>query len=304
MQKWIRTAFLAIVTVLLAHPTAWAQGSLVTPSVTSFTPKASSMRLMLTAGETGAPYGFEIQWMRSSDYEAMGGWPVEGTPALYIALFSGYPTFNTAGTSRFYSLGAGQTIEVEPGQFFDETGVSTNYLAELDAGTTYILRVRARGDGGVVAPSEFRTYTLTTTKGYGNCTYTIGYWKNHPEAWPVSALTLGTVTYTKAQLLQILETPARGNGILILSHQLIAAKLNIANGADPTLIAATIASADATIGSLVIPPFGTGWMHPSFVNSTANKLDDYNNGILGPGHCGTVPANTATWGSVKNLYRR
>jgi hypothetical protein len=30
----------------------------------------------------------------------------------------------------------------------------------------------------------------------------------------------------------ILDNPARGNGLMILAHQLIAAKLNIANGAD------------------------------------------------------------------------
>lgn len=46
-----------------------------------------------------------------------------------------------------------------------------------------------------------------------------GYWKNHPEAWPVSSLKLGTVSYTKTQLLQILNTDVsvsvrlRGSGM-------------------------------------------------------------------------------------------
>src|SRR5262245_44270594 len=43
------------------------------------------------------------------------------------------------------------------------------------------------------------------------CVFTQGYWKNHPDAWPVETLTLGTVTYTKDQLLSIFHTPVAGN---------------------------------------------------------------------------------------------
>jgi len=44
---------------------------------------------------------------------------------------------------------------------------------------------------------------------------------------------LGAVSCSDQQLLQILNDPAQGNGLIILAHQLIAAKLNIAHGADP-----------------------------------------------------------------------
>jgi len=43
------------------------------------------------------------------------------------------------------------------------------------------------------------------------------------------------------------NTPAQGNGLLTLTHQLIAAKLNIANDADSTDIAQGISDADALI---------------------------------------------------------
>src|SRR6187551_989910 len=66
----------------------------------------------------------------------------------------------------------------------------------------------------------------------GDCTYTQGYWKNHPDAWPVASLKLGTVTYTKVELIAIFKTPVKGNGLIQLAHQLIAAKLNVAAGAD------------------------------------------------------------------------
>jgi hypothetical protein len=67
-----------------------------------------------------------------------------------------------------------------------------------------------------------------------------GFWKNQPNAWKVSSLTLGTTSYTEARLLTILHTPAEGDASLILAHQLIAALLSIANGTDPTPVSATI----------------------------------------------------------------
>jgi hypothetical protein len=63
------------------------------------------------------------------------------------------------------------------------------------------------------------------------CALSQGYWKNHAGAWPVQALTLGTVNYTQAQLIGFLQQPPRGDASLILAKQLIAAKLNTANGA-------------------------------------------------------------------------
>jgi len=120
------------------------------------------------------------------------------------------------------------------------------------------------------------------------CTFTQGYWKNHPENWPVSSLTLGTVTYTKAQLISNLKTPVGGNGLISLAHQLIAAKLNQAGGASvPPDVASAIAAADALIGGLVVPPVGSGFLSPSATDSLTNTLDTYNNGLAagGPSHC-------------------
>jgi hypothetical protein len=59
-----------------------------------------------------------------------------------------------------------------------------------------------------------------------------GFWKNHTGAWPVTSLTLGRQTYTQAELLALFDTPPRGDASVILAQQLIAAKLNIANGSN------------------------------------------------------------------------
>lgn len=122
-----------------------------------------------------------------------------------------------------------------------------------------------------------------------NCTLTQGFWKNHEEAWPVEELILGGTTYTKAQLLVILRTAPRGDATYILIHQLIAASLNLAVGADPTDIATTLAEADAWLAS---HPLGSNPRGADRQTGTtlAGLLDDYNNGVTGPGHCTGTPS--------------
>jgi hypothetical protein len=111
------------------------------------------------------------------------------------------------------------------------------------------------------------------------CTHTRGFWINHPEAWPVTTLTLGTVPYTQAQLLQILDQPTMGNGLVQLASQLIAAKLNVATKATTSAgVANDITSADLLIGDLVVPPVGTGYLAPGQTSSLIASLDEYNNG--------------------------
>jgi hypothetical protein len=115
------------------------------------------------------------------------------------------------------------------------------------------------------------------------CPLTQGYWKNHPDAWPVNSLMLGSQTYTKMELLNILNTQSGGDASLILADQLIAARLSIANGSDPTPVSGTLTDADSLLsmfsGKLpyhVKPSSATGQM----MVSDANTLANYNNGLL------------------------
>jgi hypothetical protein len=79
---------------------------------------------------------------------------------------------------------------------------------------------RAKGDfgpiPGVTPPSELPL--------------TIGYWKNHEEAWPITNMTICGVNLDQEELLSILNTKPRGDVTIIMAHQLIASKLNVANG--------------------------------------------------------------------------
>ena len=120
------------------------------------------------------------------------------------------------------------------------------------------------------------------------CTLTQGFWKNKPAEWPTKSLTIGTVAYTKVQLISILKTPVRGNGLVSLSHQLIAAKLNLANDASvPPGVFEAIGLADGQIGSLIVPSIGAGFLSPDSTSVLTATLDTYNNGRAtgGPPHC-------------------
>jgi hypothetical protein len=99
---------------------------------------------------------------------------------------------------------------------------------------------------------------LITALGVGTCPLTQGFWKNHfPGSWPAtvlaSGLKIGTITYTAAQLEANLErNPSGGNALVILSHQLITALLNQANGSNTASITATITAAQTLIDGLNI----------------------------------------------------
>lgn len=124
------------------------------------------------------------------------------------------------------------------------------------------------------------TPTATPTATAAGCVLGHGYWTNHPGQWPVTQLQLGNVTYNQQQLLSILHTVVRTNGLVSVAHQEIAAKLNIASGADASCVAQTLANLDALIGDLVIPPVGTGYLMPSVTSSYVNTLTQYNEGFL------------------------
>lgn len=291
--------------LLLAASATFASAAALDPiTVTQVRAGHGKLVVTLQAGPTGAPSGFTLWWMTRADYDAYGSYWSDGPVAgKGWASFSGTPTLNTMdGALSSFVLAPNQLVEVEIGDLFDETGVSTNMPDELVEGVEYVFCGFA--NGGPAGTRSDMTPTLESrTTISTNCTYTQGFWKNHPGVWPVAGLTLGSVGYTQAQLLAIFSQPAAGNGLISLAHQLIAAKLNIANGANPTAAAAAIASADALIGALVVPPVGAGYLAPASTSGLTQTLDDYNNGIIGPGHCGQTPAESSTWGGLKTLYR-
>jgi YVTN family beta-propeller protein len=133
-----------------------------------------------------------------------------------------------------------------------------------------------------------RAFWVAITPVKFTCPLVQGLWKNSPDTWPVTSLTLGSQTYTQAELLTLFDTSPRGDASVILARQLIAAKLNIANGSNPNPIRSTIADADKLLsqffGKLPYNVETSSDIGQQMVNH-ANVLDRYNNGGLTP-ECG------------------
>lgn len=159
----------------------------------------------------------------------------------------------------------------------------------------------------------------TETKGSGSwtvnvnipcqtgCTLTIGYWKNHagfgPQAdmvtpllpkWLGLPLPLGKSIQVDNATLAVQFLQFRGsnnvqdasNGINKLYAQLLAAKLNIAAGADDSAVSSTIFAADTFLWT----KNSLDWSKLSKADKTKvlnwmSTLDSFNNGYTGPGHC-------------------
>ncbi len=247
------------------------------PALACSTAGASNISLDITAGPSGAPTGFVIQWMTMADFVANGNqWP-DDPNELCEAIFSDV-------------LAPNQILQVTIGdeRLFDSFGVQSDCSGEpLLCDTDYVFRCRVNQSDACEASPWSNTAvcaTLPCSPG-SNCTYSQDYWRNYPQGWPLRNLMLGGVSYEGSQLLQILSRPAQRNGLLILAHQLVAAKLNIAGGADPTVVRQTINDADTLIGSRIVPPIGNGRLSPAQTSRLAETLREYNEGTLGPGHC-------------------
>ena len=260
------------VTTLFAQFAAAAKPTLDTPTLGFSNETQTTIDVTVTAGSTGAPYGFTLQWMTLADYVANGGFS-STLPLGCEASFAG-----PANGSR-YVLAAGQSVTVTAGDFTVDNGFSTSCQTPLVCGTTYVFRVFAHG-GALWNRSPFSAIVQDSTlpcSKEGTCTLTQGYWKNHAEAWPVTSLTLGGVLYNQTQLLSILNQPVGGNGLISLAHQLIAAKLSVAAGSDPTPLAGAIAAADGLIAGKVVPPVGGGFIDPNVSSTLTGILDDWLN---------------------------
>jgi hypothetical protein len=116
-----------------------------------------------------------------------------------------------------------------------------------------------------------------------------GFWKNHPDAWPIQSVVIGGVTYTKAQAIALMSLPKGGDSRLIVFFQLVSAKLNVAGGSPSSCITSTITALDAFMQAHPLPP--TGPIGPGVKDSGANTLADilsnYNNDQTAP--CGGAP---------------
>jgi hypothetical protein len=178
-----------------------------------------------------------------------------------------------------FANGVGFTIS---GKWDAPEGNNTTLAAQVNnilTGHAYI-NFHTRQFGG----GEIRGNIMLASK----CPLSQGFWKENPDAWPATLLTLGGQTYTKQELLDLLNTPVGKKGgadaSLILVHQLIAAKLNIANGSASPILD-VITHADAVLAGFsgrlpydVAPSSPRGHQ----MTTDAGALENFNEGALTP----------------------
>jgi hypothetical protein len=252
-----------------------------------------------TTSPTGLPAGFSLQWMTCDAYAANGNqWYASEDTRLSKASFSG-----NANLSR-YNLTPGECVTVNVGDFLFDEGASANSDGNLSCGTCYLFRAFGHATNSLnrsAFTDNLDCSTLDCAGGDSSCSFTFSDWRTLGPAcdpgedyrptlmdngWPVTSLTLGSVTYPDIRLTCILNSPANGNGLIALAHQLIAAKLNqTKNGTLPPSVSTCVGDADALIGGLVIPPLGSGVLDLGATSALTQCLENYNEGAVGPGSC-------------------
>jgi hypothetical protein len=306
----------------LTSASAATEGRIDTPQIFCASSTPTSINITVCApdtgtGSSGLPAGFSLQWMTCADFAANGNrWLESDDPRLCKASFSG-----NAHSSR-YSLAPGECITVNVGNFLFDQGFTTSCTGALQCGTCYVFRAFGHATNSLNR-SNFTTDLSCSTVDCDSqcdgiscefcvcCVIDAIHWpvEGPPgcalftrNQWPVTSLTLGTVTYTDLELCAILNSPANGNGLIALAQELIAAKLNqifINNQLqqfgvtlcvsytceEMAMIARCIADADAVIGGLIIPPHGNGFLDSTATDSLIACLHSFNGSELGVGGC-------------------
>lgn len=130
----------------------------------------------------------------------------------------------------------------------------------------------------------------------GGCTLTQGYWKTHSDRGPapyddawknLGPLEEDTLFFNTGKTwYQVFWTAPAGNAFYNLAHQYMAAKLNILNGASaPPSVTAAITAAENLFNAQGAGDTTLSASERRTALALATTLDQYNNGLIGPGHC-------------------
>jgi hypothetical protein len=145
------------------------------------------------------------------------------------------------------------------------TGLSQAFVTVLDSFTPHVL------DFGFFTPKGV-TYPGTGTPGY---------WKNHPEAWPVSSIVVGGVTYLKADAIAWLGKVGKDKTTTMFSS-LVPAMLNVMIGNPSSCITSTIDAANMWMATYGPVGSNVAASSPAWAigEPLHQQMDAYNNGLL------------------------
>jgi SdrD B-like domain len=201
-----------------------------------------------------------------------------------VVTLNGYSTATDANGYYLFTadLGTHQVIvQIPPGTQPSPANVGADDTIDSDGVSdglgNSVATINLTPEQWFSADADFGfSVTPVTQPGTG----TPGYWKNHPEAWPLEVVTLGGVEYSKAQALTFMDTPGKDKTLTMFAS-LLSAKLNVLVGNDSSCVASTIEAADAWMTTY---PAGSGVKAASLAWKLGEPLhrlmDNYNNGML------------------------
>ena len=182
-----------------------------------------------------------------------------------------------------YSYGLGNdcvTIQ-RPGA--EQDGVADAYIWELESAKNgnFNSDILYTGNVQEYEKQSLIRFVIEICPEEGPGTGTPGYWKTHPEAWPVTEITIGGITYSSGDAISKLWMPEKGDKTFTVFRALVAAKLNVLIGNDDSCISDTIAAADEWMAEYG-PGSGVRGNSDAWKNGEPLYLilDDYNNGLL------------------------
>jgi hypothetical protein len=169
------------------------------------------------------------------------------------------------------------------------------FASPAQCGTNIVPNIASfQSDDGGDSGSAGASVTVEVPCTFG-CSLTQGYWKTHSIVGPAPYDDTWALKGESTQFFQsgytwhsVLLAPVKGDPWLILARQYVAAVMNGLNGADLSAIAADLAAATALLDLYDSNPYGSGSMGKAAkaqAITLAGKLDAYNNGAIGPGHC-------------------
>lgn len=257
---------------------------------------------------------------RSFPYVLPANWTIECTYAIDLPNGNPRTNFVTVSSSIGDFTAQADVVFGAPAYIIDECinvsdtlapGSSLGTVCAGDAPKTFKYTVKVGpyatcGDYEVINKAYFVT-TDTKTTGTSivkipvdvpcaeGCSLTPGYWKTHSDNGPApydnTWAKIGedtTFFFSDKTYYNVLWTSPRGNAYYILAHAYIAAELNELNGADFGAAQAAFDAATALFNNSANTPEFVGGLKGAAKaewTSLATILDNYNNGLIGPGHC-------------------
>lgn len=311
------------------------------PTITCVSSTPSSITLRICAGPSGAPGGISIHWS-TCNLVTNGKVPDPSGGGFAISLSGNCggpnnPAPWNLGPSgcKEITINANTLINAQA----EGCGASSDLVTDLLCNTCYAFQVFAHESTGqhACSKSDDSPVVQCTTAPCvtGECTLTWGYWKTHGPAgcnppnkdnlWPVNSLTIGGLPMNQDALCSIFGTNpgacAKGgssnggaNAVIILEHQLIAAMMNVANGAINCSFAnAAISSANSLLSGFENACVGTSTPLGQEMVQAASLLETYNSDqctcpsqlTTKPQASPTAPSATkhSSWGQLKSIYR-